>query len=87
MQERLVPFSARASARGIHRWFFMKEKEQLVGVKYFLKIKDSITNRECDVYVPTDSDLELLLLLLKSATDIQYDVKEVKKMLQIRETP
>ena len=56
----------------------MKKIEELVGIKYFLKIKDSVTNKECDVYVPTESDLELLLLLLKSATDLQYCVRELK---------
>ena len=50
-----------------------------MAIKYFLKIKDSVTNRECGVYVPTESDLELLLLLLKSATGLQYDVNELKK--------
>ena len=56
----------------------MKSIEERTAIKYFLKIKDSVTNRECDVYVPTESDLELLLLLLKSATDLQYDVKQLK---------
>jgi len=56
----------------------MKKIEELVGIKYLLKIKDSVTNRECDLYVPTESDLELLLLLLKPATGLQYDVKELK---------
>jgi hypothetical protein len=56
----------------------MKKIEELVEIKYFLKIKDSVTNKECDVYVPTESDLDLLLLLLKSATDLQYDVKELQ---------
>ena len=63
----------------------MKKIEELMAIKYFLKIKDSVTNRECGVYVPTESDLELLLLLLKSATGLQYDVNELKKIVQIRE--
>ena len=57
----------------------MKKIDELMGIKYCLKIKDSVTNRECDLYVPTESDLELLLLLLKSAEGLQYDVKELKK--------
>ena len=56
----------------------MKKIEELVSIKYFLKIKDSVTNRECNLFVPTESDLELLLFLLKSATDLQYDVKDLK---------
>jgi hypothetical protein len=57
----------------------MKKIEELLGIKYFLKIKDPVTNRECNVYMSTESDLEFLLLLLKPATGLQYDVKELKK--------
>ena len=57
----------------------MKKIEELLGIKYFLKIKDPVTNRECNVYMSTESDLEFLLLLLKPATGLQYDVKDLKK--------
>lgn len=48
-------------------------------IKYIVKIRDSVTKRECDVFVSADLDLELLLLLLKPATGVECEIRELEQ--------
>jgi hypothetical protein len=48
-------------------------------MRYAVKIVDPSTERKCEVYVATDKDLEILLLFLKCATGLKYEVMDLKK--------
>jgi hypothetical protein len=48
-------------------------------MRYCVRITDPTTNRHCDVYVAGDRDLETLLLFLKCATGLAYEVRDLKK--------
>jgi hypothetical protein len=55
------------------------KKVRALGMKYIVKIRDSVTRRECDVFVSADSDLELLLLLLKPATGVECEIRQLEQ--------
>jgi hypothetical protein len=57
----------------------MKKTEGVLDIRYVLRIEDSLTSRGCDVYVSTDWDLEFLLLFLRSATGVEYHVRDLRK--------
>ncbi|MBW2058710.1 MAG: hypothetical protein JRH07_11745 [Deltaproteobacteria bacterium] len=47
-------------------------------MRYALKISDPATDRQCEVYVETDKDLEVLLLFLKRCPGLEHEVRELK---------
>ncbi len=48
-------------------------------MRYTVKITDPSTERHCEVYLASDEDLETLLLFLKCAAGLTYEVKDLKK--------
>lgn len=48
-------------------------------MRYAVKIVDPSTDRQCEVYVATDADLEILLLFLKCAPDLKHEVRDLRK--------
>jgi hypothetical protein len=57
----------------------VEPKEALGTMRYVVKIVDPSTERQCEVYVATDKDLEILLLFLKCAAGLKHEVMDLKK--------
>ncbi len=57
----------------------MKETQEASSIRYSLRIRDPATNKKCDVYISSDWDLESLLLFLRSAGVLEYDVSSLKR--------
>ena len=56
----------------------MKQTQEILSVKYSIRIQDPTTNRRCDVYVSAEWDLESLLLFLRSIPNLECDVRDVR---------
>jgi hypothetical protein len=48
-------------------------------VRYAVKIIDPATDRQCEVFVATDRDLEVLLLFLKCAKNLRHEVRDLNR--------
>ena len=69
-----------SECRLIGRWAFLSGKvsgKEGEAMRYSVKIVDPSTDRQCEVFVATDRDLETLLLFLTGATGLKNEVREL----------
>ncbi len=51
---------------------------EATSVRYSVRIKDPDASRNCEVYVSTDWDLEVLLFFLRFVPGLGYDVGDLR---------